>query len=526
MNFKEMSDAEKVDLISSLYTNMSRSMLAKELNVTEGYIKSILRRLGITKSTLGAKQKGNTLEDIEAMLVDKGSMYSIVGEYTRRSDKALFRCKTCSAERRTIVNVILASKTGKCTSCSRSSNAIATSSLPTPEGLSVLKHTPTLKDKATFKCNVCDHIWSARADTVYRSGYRCPSCANNKQRTTVESARAKANKLGLELLSSSLVNNKEQLLFRNLTCNHEFLYRLDCIKENTCRVCAEEGNTSATERFIASSIQALGFLVVTQHVMPSGKHLDIVIPSKGIAIEYNGDYWHSTGVGKKPNYHRDKTLEARSQGLRLIHVFESDYMKAPNVVWDMLLSRLGISETIHARKCSIEEISTQEARSFLEDNHLQGYTASKVKLGLRIYGELVMVMTLGVSRFTTHEYELIRMATLNNYTVVGGASKLFKYFTRNYNPESVLTYTHLHHSTGVVYDKLGFVETHITEPGYWYFCTKGNYTLSRYQCQKSKLVIKYPELAHLTEGDIMAEQKSYKVYDCGNRVLEWINPTK
>jgi hypothetical protein len=268
-------------------------------------------------------------------------------------------------------------------------------------------------------------------------------------------------------------------------------------------------------------IKGYGFDVVTQYIMPSGKHLDIVIPSKGIAIEYNGDYWHSTAQGKSSTYHLDKTNEARSLGLRLIHIFESDYIKSPTIIHDMILSRLGISDRIYARKCTIEEISTKEASNFLENNHLQGYAAARVKLGLRIYGELVMVMTFGSSRFTDHEYELIRMATLNDFTVVGGASKLFNYFTKVHKPKSVLTYTHLHHSTGVVYDKLGFVETHTSSPGYWYFCTKSNDTLSRYQCQKSKLVNKYPELAHLTEEQIMGEQSAYRVYDCGNRVLEW-----
>ena len=48
--------------------------------------------------------------------------------------------------------------------------------------------------------------------------------------------------------------------------------------------------------------------------------LDVYVPSKKLAIEFNGNYWHSEEYLNK-NYHRDKTLNCAKNGIRLIHIF-------------------------------------------------------------------------------------------------------------------------------------------------------------------------------------------------------------
>lgn len=49
--------------------------------------------------------------------------------------------------------------------------------------------------------------------------------------------------------------------------------------------------------------------------------LDIYIPSKNIAIEYNGNYWHSD-LKHDVYYHQTKSILCNEKGIRLIHVFE------------------------------------------------------------------------------------------------------------------------------------------------------------------------------------------------------------
>ena len=64
----------------------------------------------------------------------------------------------------------------------------------------------------------------------------------------------------------------------------------------------------------------------------SGLELDIYIPSKQIAIEYNGLRWHSEEFGKDKWYHLNKTLMCEEKNINLIHIFEDEYLKNKELV--------------------------------------------------------------------------------------------------------------------------------------------------------------------------------------------------
>jgi very-short-patch-repair endonuclease len=51
--------------------------------------------------------------------------------------------------------------------------------------------------------------------------------------------------------------------------------------------------------------------------------LDIYIPKKKIAIEFNGLYWHSS-ERKEKDYHYQKYKKCKEKGIKLIQIFEDD----------------------------------------------------------------------------------------------------------------------------------------------------------------------------------------------------------
>lgn len=125
-------------------------------------------------------------------------------------------------------------------------------------------------------------------------------------------------------------------------------------------------------------------------------------------------------------------------------------------------------EKINARACDIVELKSYECRKFLDNNHSQGFLVAKVYLGLKIDGRLVSVMSFGKPRFSKkHQWELIRFASSTN--VRGGASKLFKFFIKKFNPENVISYSNKSYGSGGVYPILGFKFTHDTPPTDWYY---------------------------------------------------------
>lgn len=72
-----------------------------------------------------------------------------------------------------------------------------------------------------------------------------------------------------------------------------------------------------------------------------------------------------------------------------------------------------------------------------------------------------------------------------NYRVVGGSSKLLKHFCRQYNPDTIVSYSANAYSVGDVYEKLGFKCVSQQKKDLWY--VKNGKLVNRQSVQKHKL---------------------------------------
>jgi hypothetical protein len=248
--------------------------------------------------------------------------------------------------------------------------------------------------------------------------------------------------------------------------------------------------------------------------------LDAYIPELKLAFEFNGLYWHSE-ANKENNYHLTKTEECEKKGIQLIHIYEDDWLYKQDIVKSIILNKLGKSERIFARKTELKEIEDNNlVRYFLDKNHIQGFVGAKVKIGLFFEDELVSLMTFGNRRVAMGkkstkegEYELLRFCNKLNTNIVGGASKLFKHFIKNYNPTEITTYADRSVSQGKLYETLGFEFIGKTDPNYYYIINGVKY--HRFNFRKD-LLVKQGYDKNKTEHEIMLERKIYRLYDSGN----------
>lgn len=260
----------------------------------------------------------------------------------------------------------------------------------------------------------------------------------------------------------------------------------------------------------------------------SPQELDIYIPEKRLALEFNGNYWHSDDkVGK--NYHQQKVIACAKQGIQLIHIFEYEWNNTDTQekLKQLIKSKLKSPDTIlYARNTELKQVPDSEAEVFLNKYHLQGSAPATIKLGLYYDEELISILTLGVPRFNNnYAYEIVRYCTKNEVGVVGGIEKLYKYFIDTYKPKSVITYSNISKFTGNVYNKIGFKPVQpkaITEPGYVWINEGNDTVLQRYQTQKHKLLKSGLGTEDQTENEIMRSNGFIKVHDCGNIKLEWV----
>ena len=258
----------------------------------------------------------------------------------------------------------------------------------------------------------------------------------------------------------------------------------------------------------------------------NGLELDVYVPSKNIAIEYCGLYWHSEQQGKNSKYHLNKLDLCKEQGIDLITIFEDEYINRSEVVISRIKNKLGVSdsERVYARKCVIKEIEPKVKNEFLNKFHLQGADSSSVKLGAFYKDKLVSVMTFSrpsISKGSYNKidtYELNRFCSDSSYLVIGIASKLFKYFTRNYEFKYCFSFGDKRWSSGNVYKNLGFEKEYDTKPNYWYIIDgerKHRYNYRKSELNK-KLKIFNPELS---EYKNMLENGLDRIWDQGS--VKW-----
>jgi len=247
--------------------------------------------------------------------------------------------------------------------------------------------------------------------------------------------------------------------------------------------------------------------------------IDIYLPDFKIGIDFHGVYWHSE-IYKDKNYHQKKFKFFKEQGIFLIQVFENEWVVKSKIIKSIILSKLGHTNKIFARKCTVSLISQKELKIFLEENHIQGFIGAKIKIGLKYKNELVMVATFGKNRFKKdNEYELLRLCSKCGITVTGGFAKLLNYLKINYNISSLVSFVDVRLFSGNGYRNVGFEQVELTKPNYFYFKKfDSNYTLhNRIKFQKHKLYKKLDIFDEtLSEHKNMLNNGYLRIFDAGN----------
>jgi len=288
---------------------------------------------------------------------------------------------------------------------------------------------------------------------------------------------------------------------------------------------------SKPEREIADLIGKENIITNSRSILDSKEEIDIYIPDKKIAIEFNGTYWHSDAKIDK-NYHQNKTIACAKQGIHLIHIFEYEWEnnnKKEKII-KYLFRLLGKQENtiVKARDTEVKPIEYSETKEFEEKYHLQGSAKSTINLGIFLNSKLLGIMTFGPPRFNNnYQYEIIRLCYKDNVVIVGGTEKIFTHFLRTFNPDSIITYCDISKFTGNVYTRLGFKATlnPITEPSY-VWANRNSVYFTRYETQKHKLIAMGLGTKDQTESQIMHQNGFLKVYDSGNLRLVWLKDNK
>lgn len=328
--------------------------------------------------------------------------------------------------------------------------------------------------------------------------------------------------------TKNLIFNCKRCGFNFEILPYQFYYRIHN-SVHICTNCFPISESSSIDQlelynFIVENYD--GIVILNDKKIISPYEVDIYLPDLNIGFEFNGVFWHSAKF-KDNLYHLKKYNKSLENNINIYTIWEDDWFCKRNICKSFILNKLNKSIKIYARKCDIREVSYNESKLYLESNHLQGNCSSSIRIGLYYNDSLCSLMTfsklrlplqrLKENRDVKFHYELTRFASIINHSVVGGASKLFKYFLRNFEVSQIETYSDNLISNGDIYLKLGFNYSHTSKPGYWYLVD--GIREHRFNWRKQKLV-KLGYDPNKTEEEIMLEIGYYRIYNAGNK--KWI----
>lgn len=235
------------------------------------------------------------------------------------------------------------------------------------------------------------------------------------------------------------------------------------------------------------------------------KEIDIYLPDLKIGFEHNGVYWHR----ENNDSHRQKYRLAKKAGIRLIQIFEDDWILKQDLVKRKIASILNVQdERVYARKCEIvDDLKTYDIRKFYDVNHIYGFKSCNLHVALKHENAIVAMMSF-------RKNKLERYATSVN--VVGGFSKLLTHIQNIKKFETIETFADLCWSDEDqnVYTKHGFVKESITQPNYYWVVNGKKERRQKYMKGNLKKFDNYSD--EKSETQIMTEKGYWKIYDAGH----------
>ena len=261
-------------------------------------------------------------------------------------------------------------------------------------------------------------------------------------------------------------------------------------------------NISSSELEIGDYIQSLisnDEILLGDRVVLKGKELDIFIPSKNIAIEFDGLRYHNDST-KPRNYHLSKTEECEKHGIKLIHIFEDEWLYKQNIVKSMISDTLNSYQmTLDGESCHIKRIDNNESKNFLSLNHIQDGCEGNINYALIKDSEIVSLMVF--KKYNKNKYKLMRFCNKLNTNIINGEIILFNKFITENNPSEILFYVDRRYCSTRTIENLGFKPLKKTKPDYCYV-------------NKDR---------RINKADIkLYKNKNFnKIYDCGNIVYKW-----
>jgi hypothetical protein len=288
--------------------------------------------------------------------------------------------------------------------------------------------------------------------------------------------------------------NSDYEIHKFLLANRILLNTEICTNCNTLR-----DGSSGYENELKDYIRSIysGEIIENSRSIINPYELDIHLPEIGIAIEFNGLYWHSDKY-KNKNYHLTKHEMCLEKEIELIQIWQDDWLYKNDIIKSILNKKINNGFKIDSSSCELKAVDGKLASEFLSKNHLKGISKSKINIGLFYKNDMVSIISFNRTR--GDKYILTRYCNKLNFNINGSSLRLLSYFKENINFEELV----VHHDKSLGfcnYEKLGFKRFRDYKPEFSYIIsgirknkTKKLDSLKVYDSGKIKFILKGKDL--------------------------------
>jgi hypothetical protein len=302
-------------------------------------------------------------------------------------------------------------------------------------------------------------------------------------------------------------------------CNTTFfdnLYKLNSISCPVCFPIAQSSGEDSLYTFLSSIYNKK--IIRRNRKILNGLEIDFYLPDINLAIEYNGSYWHSEKNGKNKIYHINKTNKCLSKSIKLIHVFEHEWIYKSKAVKIFLKNSI-ISKETQIENCKVSFINKKQKKEFLENYHIQGNDNSSIYCGVFINDTLISVMTFAKSKYKNFNFELSRFCDNGEFHSSVIYKMMFDLFTKKHKGK-ILHFSDRRYDASLQCIDMGFCFLENSKPKCFYTTNYKDFLHERMvpkQKMKSLLENYDPKL---TNWENLKNNGFDRIWDCGTS--KWI----
>jgi hypothetical protein len=199
---------------------------------------------------------------------------------------------------------------------------------------------------------------------------------------------------------------------------------------------------------------------------------------------------------------QQEIINLRKDGYSAFRIWEDIWNQKKNWILNFLTFRIKKPISVFARDTKVVMLEENDAREFANKNHLLGFLKGKTYLACivpphrqfrNIQSEfdvdgnpLIAIAVFGKDRVFKTENgnakisaELIQICTDSSVRLVGGLTKLISHYVSMHHIDNVMTYSDLEWSSGMAFQKIGFINELVTVPLYFNIAENGKRVLAK-----------------------------------------------